>query len=413
MVKGQIVSIKKIKPNILDKYVYDITVKDNHNYVANGIIVHNCDESHRISDVSIRQRIMPMAGSKKIYKLIKIGIPLFKNHFFQSYSDPKYKVIEHDWLHSPILLESGVTEIDGKKYPTKVLDRMPRSLKVKMFPNHPELHTDGDMSEIEFNTQYGMKWMDDVNTFLSVADLEKLLDSKHKILLRSKAGEEYFYGLDTASNTLMPGKYDLDYTALSIWRKTGLNIKEKVGVYEWQGGDSLTQIEEAIQIVHPSYGVFPCTFGLIDYSNVGITAVETFKRAKVPVAGIMFAATEPSSHKNYKNAMCEQFKFELQAGRIKYPSMDEIESNTLFRKHYYQWVALENHIGLGLNSKISVPNGHDDGVFSDCMSIFAADKTTIFKQGLSSIHIPSATMPRSILSPRPNDINTQGRRFLT
>jgi Fanconi anemia group M protein len=39
---SEVKTIKRIKK---PKFVYDITVKDNHNYVANGLIVHNCHRS--------------------------------------------------------------------------------------------------------------------------------------------------------------------------------------------------------------------------------------------------------------------------------------------------------------------------------------------------------------------------------
>jgi len=374
------------------------------------------DEAHRVSNMSMSERIMPMLGSKKIFKLVKIGIPMFKNHFYKSFSDDKYEPIVHDWLASPILLESGFKEIKndtGKliKYPVKVLDRMPRSLKIKMFPSYPELHYDGDMTEIEFNTQYGMIWMDNINSFLQGDEPEKLIGA-FPTLTGANAGEDYFFGLDTSSGTLMPGKYDLDYTALSIWRKRGDLIKEKVACFQWQGGETLSQLEQVAGIVHPHTGIFPCKFGCIDYSNVGITAVEMFKRLKIPAAGVIFSATDSVSKKNYKNAMADHFKFELQADRVKYPRMEDIESHKVFRKHYHELLALECHAGVSLNSKICAPPGiHDDGSMSDFLGVYASDKSQTFKKISSTYRIPGTGMPRSIVGGgMPGRDN--GKRFL-
>jgi hypothetical protein len=371
------------------------------------------DEAHRITNASVSQRIMPMLGSKKISKLIKIGIPLFKNHFFQSYKDSKYTVIEHDWIHSPILLESGFTEISGKRYPSFIIDRMPKGLKVSMFPDNTELHFDGDMTELEFNTQYGMKWMDDINTFLSAEDLERLVGASD-IQRVKRDGEDYYFGLDTSSGTLMPGKYDLDFTALCIWKKRGDGVKEKIFCREWQGTESLSQLEDIIPIIHPVTGVFPCSFGCIDYSNIGITAVELFKRYQIHVAGVLFSATEPTSKKNYKNAMATHFKFELQADRIKYPMMEEVEKDKTFRKHYHQWMMLEKHQSVGLNDKILAPSGmHDDGCMADLLATYAADKHQSFaKRALSGIKLPGPHTARSIMSPGNQSGRAQGRRFL-
>ena len=359
------------------------------------------DEAHRVSNVSMSQRIIPMLGSKKISKLVKIGIPLFKNHFYQSFSDDKYKILIHDWTQSPILLESGYKEIDGKRYPTFVMDRMPKVLKARMFPNHPELHSDGDMTEMEFNTQYGIVWMDDINTFLHGDEPEQLVGT-HDVLLRGRAGEEYYFGLDTSAGTLMPGKYDLDFTSLAIWRRMD-GTKEKVFTKEWQGGETLTHLEEIAGIVHPASGLFPCNFGCVDYSNIGITAVEMFKRLKIPVAGVLFSATESTSKKNFKNAMANQMQFELQSDRVKYPKMDAIDHDKIMRKHYHQWLALERNVSIGLNDKIAAPPGiHDDGVMSDLLAIWAADKNMTFTKTRTAFRIGIASMPGSIMSKNPN-----------
>lgn len=341
------------------------------------------DEAHRVSNASMSERIIPMLGSKKISKVVKIGIPLFKNHFYASFSDDKFKFLVHDWTQSPILLKSGFKEVANKRYPTFVLDRMPISLKTKMFPDNKELHYDGDMTEMEFNTQYGMIWMDDINTFLHGDEPETLIGN-HDCLMASRAGEQYFFGLDTSSGTLMPGKYDLDFTALAIWRRTYDGMKERVWSREWQGSETLSQIEEIAGIVHPQSGLFPCSFGCVDYSNIGITAVEMFKRLKIPVAGVLFSATETSSRKNFKNAMANQFQFELQAGRVKYPKMESIDRDKIMRKHYHQWLALERIVSVGLNDKISAPPGlHDDGCFVGSTPVPLLDGTTSTLQELA------------------------------
>lgn len=373
-----------------------------------------CDESHRISNIAMTQRILPMLGSKKIFKLIKIGIPLYKNHFYESYCDSKFKIVEHNWVDSPILLRPGFKEVDGKKYPSMVLDRMPLALKQKMFPNNPELHYDGDMTDLEFQTQYNMTWVDDLNTFLSGEEQEKLLGNA-PVLHNKQSGEVYYFGLDTASGTLLPGKGDLDFTALSIWRKSTAGIKEKIACYEWQGGETLSQIKEAMDLVHPITGLFPCAFGCVDYSNVGITAVEMFKNSRIPVAGILFSSTEPSSHKNYKNAMAHQFKFELQSNRVKYPALKDLDQHKVFRKHYYQWCALEKHSGVGINDQIAAPKSggyHDDGFASDILAVWAADKGDTFGSNRPTYSIPSASIGRSVFSKRLDSKDDQGKKYL-
>jgi hypothetical protein len=187
-------------------------------------------------------------------------------------------------------------------------------------------------------------------------------------------------------------------------------MKERVWSREWQGSETLSQIEEIAGIVHPQSGLFPCSFGCVDYSNVGITAVEMFKRLKIPVAGVLFSATESSSHKNFKNAMANQFQFELQAGRVKYPKMEAIDRDKIMRKHYHQWLALERIVSIGLNDKIAAPSGiHDDGVCSDFLAVWAADKSTTFDRAHAAYKISATSMPGSIVSRRPGG---EGRKYL-
>jgi hypothetical protein len=256
---------------------------------------------------------------------------------------------------------------------------MPRSVKQKLFPNDPNLHYDSveGYAEVEWNTQYEMIWMEDINLVLSAEQQKLLISGDFDVLEmgRPELTEKFYFGLDTAGGTLLPGKKDLDYTVLSIWRKTYDNIKQCVAQYSWQG-DVVEQMEEIKQIIHPDTGVFKCVFGLADYSNIAIGIVEMFQKEKIPIAGITFNASEPTTKKNYKNAMVDQFVFELDSGRVQYPTMDKIENNKLFREGFSQWCLLERHKKTGINDQIFVdPSmGHDDYCMSNVLGVWAADQ---------------------------------------
>jgi len=249
------------------------------------------DECHRISDVSVNQRIVPMLGSYKIAKIVKLGVSMYKQNFWKSCTHPQtaYKVLMRDWRECPILLKAGSIVYQSREYSKYVIDQMPLRLKESYFPDRPDLHYDGAMTEFDFNTQYEMKWADDINLELSSEDQTALIESDHEILKRANPSlqEQFFFGLDTASGTLYPGKKDLDYTALAIWRKKNDNVKEKVAAFEWQG-DPLTQLSEIETIINPKDGLFPCMFGLADYSNIAQGAVEQFKAKGIPIDGIIF-----------------------------------------------------------------------------------------------------------------------------
>jgi len=375
MKKGKVISVTPISDQ--DEFVYDITVEDNHNYLANGIVVHNCvDEAMRVTDAAMSTRLLPMIGSSEVAKVVKLGIPAYKNHFFDSFNSPQYKKIIKDWTQCPILLKSGEHIINGKPYSQYVLDRMPFTLKQKMFPNNPEEWTEGDMTELDFKIQYAVEWVDDLSLLLSKEDHKNLVGD-HEFLEAGADEEIFYFGLDMGSDTPLEGT-ELDFTSLTIMRHRN-NVKEKVFCAEWQRG-VIDQMEEIISIVHPKTGRFKCKFGLADYSNVGIVVVESFKKKGLPIEGIIYAATDKMSNRNYKNAMADQFVFELKHNRVKYPHLRHIERIPCLKKHYHEWGTLESQRSLSGNRKISGPNGRDDdGANSDMLAVFAIDRTESFK----------------------------------
>jgi hypothetical protein len=360
------------------------------------------DECHRISDISVNQRIIPMLGSLTIGKIIKLGISMYKQNFWESCSTTTsvYKILKRDWTQCPILLVAQGSVVytpvpgsllykEGQENPPLelskyVIEQMPLVLKEKFFPDRPDLHYDGSMTEVDFKTQYMMEWADDINLELSREDQEKLASGDFQILsgARRELKEIYFFGLDTAAGTILPGRRNLDHTALSIWRKAG-GIKEKVKAYQWQG-NILEQLKEIKEIIDPKNGIFPCMFGLVDHSNIAQGFVEHLQKEEgIPVAGIMFGSTEKTSHKNWKNAMFDHFKFEVQSYRCKYPKLDILDrasgKDVLMKKAFNEWCNIERHKKLGINDQIEAPvSEHDDHCCADVLAVWAADKTADF-----------------------------------
>lgn len=350
------------------------------------------DEAHRISDVVVNQRLIPMMGGMDIGKIIKIGISMYKNNFFKSCNSPRYTVLKRTWLECKRLLSAGSIYYKGIEYPIQIVDQLPLKVKEELFPDRADLHYDGEISEIDYKTQYNMEWVSDLNLELTESEQEKLIAGEHSILTggRPELQEKYFFGLDTAPGTILPGKKDLDFTALSIWRKRGDNIKEKVACFEWQG-DIVEQIEEIKQIIHPLTGIFRCTFGVADYSNIAQSTIAFFQKEKIPIEGIMYNQTDKTSGKNMKNAMFDQFKFELQSGRVRFPSLKILDTHIVFKKSFNEWCHIERHIKLGINHKIEAPSDlHDDHANADVLAIWAMDKTSTFKNFIGrTYHMPA------------------------
>ena len=359
------------------------------------------DESHLTPDVSISQKIVPMLGSFKIARLIKTGVALYKNHFYRSMQADLYVKIVMDWTRSSRLCLPGIINIDGKNYPKMTFTLMPRSLKEKLFPNHPELWTDGEVLEADFLTQFMCQWVASIELLLNEEDQMKLLGGTHNILNRALAGEVYFFGLDTAGGSPRPGHKFLDYTALSSYRKRD-GRKETVFCKRWKG-NIIQQQKEIFEIVGRD-GLFPCIFGLVDYSNIGINIVEEFKEEGIPIEGVQYNMNAPNSGgKNFKNAMADHFTFELRSERVKYPHKDQTASNKEMQAGFDECCIIEKRAGSGMNSIIEAPDTkyvddqgeedtfHDDIFNSDILAVYAADKGVLLlpsSQAGSTYQIP-------------------------
>ncbi len=342
------------------------------------------DEAHQVEDIAINQRIAPMLGSLPIGKMIKIGITMYKNHFWKSCMSPKYKTLITSWRDAAILLTNneslGQTWYNGQELSTRIINRMPLSLKQKYFPDRPDLHFDGEDTELDFKTQYEMEWVTDVNLFMTSEEQERLVTGTHEILqfALSNQQEHYYFGLDTAPGSLLPGKKDLDFTVLSIWRKKSNGIKEKVRCYEWQG-DIVAQLDEIKQIIHPKTGIFPCKFGLADYSNIAQNAIATWQKEHIPIEGIVFNHREEITGKNYKNAMFDQFKFEMQHNRVFFPPLQAINTDACMKKSFNEWCHIEIHFKQGINHEIKATSDmHDDHCCADVLAVWAIDHTDQF-----------------------------------
>ncbi len=250
------------------------------------------DEAHRVSDEAFSQRLFPMTSGMEIGKVIKIGIPIGKGHFYKSCTNGQYKLIKKGWLECPILLRNGSFFYQGQEYPEAIANALSLPLKQEMFPDRPDLHFEGEIGEFEFKTQFSMEWADDTFLELKTEDREKLVSGNHSILSQGTAGEEYYFGLDTAPGTQKEMGKDLDFTVLSIWRKRHDNVKEKVFCKEWRG-NIVGQFEEIEQLIHPKTGIFKCRFGIADRSNIAQSLVAFFQKKASRLKGSCTSRATP------------------------------------------------------------------------------------------------------------------------
>lgn len=315
------------------------------------------DEAQRLSNIAVSNILLPMIASSSFGKVIKLGVPRQRNHFYQSFKGNNYVALQYDWLHCGNLLRAGYKEINEVKYPVSILDKMPYSKKQQYFPNNPELWLDGDMTVEDFETQHEIKWLLNVDNLLNDQDQQMLIGDYE---IGGPESDIYYFGLDFAGGSMV--KEGGDWTQLVIGRvKNG--VKRVESVYAWQG-DIVNQMADILSIIHPKYGKYRCKFGVGDYGNLGSAIIDMFKHEGVDMDAVMFGARDPNSGKNMKNAMYDHFLVELRSGRFKYPKLESINKHKLFKKHIDEWCAIERHVGSGLNDNICAPSDMND----DCCS---------------------------------------------
>jgi hypothetical protein len=263
------------------------------------------------------------------------------------------------------------------------------------------------MSEEDFMTQNEMQWLDSLSLVLNEEDQIRLSSGTHTALTAGNSFDKYYFGLDFAGGVIIKDKEKSDFTALTIWRKTSLNVKEKIFTVEWKG-DMSNQLDDIMSLIHPTTGLFKCIAGVADYGNMGGGIVDIMIKQGVPITGLYFHARDPKTGKNFKNSMVEHFTFELRNDRVKYPqniiskkaglAMQLDPVTKLFKKHFNQWCILEKHMKIsGINAAISCPEEtHDDGCFSDVLALYAADEKIDISSSNSTYKIPLGTHSTSM-----------------
>jgi len=384
MKKGNINKIEVLEDYSKD-YVYDITVKDNHNYFANNALVHNCivaDESHLISDYSMSSKIKLMLGAHGYYQIIELGVAMFKNHFHAAFNDKEYVRCMCDWEHADRLKESGIfkyTDKDGvyHEYPQYVLSIMPPEAKKKYFPDRPDLITgNSGINNLDFMMQYELQWLDEINLFLNETQQKQLLAGNFNLINSPLPGSTYIFGLDTAGGNIDQETLTLDYTSLSIWEYRADKLIRMYG-QQWQG-DPILQYEEIKKVLQ----LWRCSYGLIDFSNIAINFVAMFKKDGINCDGIQYARTCPESHKDYKTTIFDNFLAKLNLDQLMYPNIDDIEEKNPtiskdvienFKEGFYQWSVLQRIKSKKSDRvKIEAPSGQKDDITnSDSLCIFA------------------------------------------
>jgi len=99
MEEGIVKKIRRLDES--PKWVYNLNIKNNHNYFIEGVLVHNSpnlilDEAALIDD-DIESKVFRMLGDKMDNFYFKIGNPFRLNHFYKDFKNEKFHKFNVDY----------------------------------------------------------------------------------------------------------------------------------------------------------------------------------------------------------------------------------------------------------------------------------------------------------------------------
>jgi len=157
--------VKKItRVETKSPYVYNLNVKDNHNYFIEGVLLHNSqnvvlDEAALIDDET-EVKIFRMLGGFKDNFYLKIGNPFRRNHFWKDSLNP-------DWYHLNIDWKQGVKE-------GRIEESFIREAKQK------------PLFDILYENKFPPEEMMDEHGYIPIIDERDLVEVKDEQMTRSK-----------------------------------------------------------------------------------------------------------------------------------------------------------------------------------------------------------------------------------
>lgn len=225
-----------------------------------------------------------------------------------------------------------------------------------------------------------LEWLIDVMLFLKEIEQRILFEQgAHEPLLRGMAGEWYTYGYDPCGEQAIegvPDKTKKAHGALSIWRRNSDGTKHKIFCDELESATPLAQVDWVTEMVHPTFGVFPCVAGCWDTTGLGISATNEAIRRGLPILAVNYSRVCEKTSKNWKNTIFDHFQLQVDQQRAFYPKNTEgLEKEyKVFRTHKDEWETVEKRSRSGVNADIRAPGDDlDDGPNSDCLAVYLAD----------------------------------------
>ena len=388
--------IVKITKDIVEldngSYVTAVSASDQSNIEGLTFDVIVLDEAQKVSDYTFSERILPMGGGTNA-KIVQVGTPKTRNHFYDAIegkAKDKWTVVKRDWTQTPqnwlleaIYLPDPKT---GKERPYSrfiVETAMPKILKEQMFPNNPEVWTEGNLSVEDFKTQYMLEFIDGAGKFITSDDVKILTSGEYSWLDHGIIGEHYVAGIDFAGSNP-----DGDSTQITVLRITRDGIKQKVFAKEFNDASYPEQMYYISNLFGGYRPRFECKKIFADYTGCGAAVVQTLQEefGLKNIEGIIFNARDKytNSGMNLKNAMYGKWRQEFDNKKFQYPTKERFceskadgagaENLNYYHRMVGEWADLEQTTtGYSVNKKIEASSGsHDDVCDADVLANFAA-----------------------------------------
>lgn len=382
--------IVSIEIKVVDEVeVYDLTVEDNHNFFANGLLVHNCQD---ISNYKIRKSVHPM-GAAYNATICKIGTATtFKGDFYEAIQRNKQFIKDNPTLvRNHFEYDCDVVARFNPKY-AKYLEREKRSL--------------GENSD-EYRMSYKLEWIISRGMFVDIQKVEKECGDEYLGRVPRDMQATHVVGIDVGGGSSSNKKY-ADSTVITV---VEVNWNEPVLM------EKTTDDETGEDIVYTAYNTY-----IKDWCEIRPEIAENYEEQyqmimeylkNFNVVRIVIDATRESSlaQRIQANMRCEVIPFvfssksksdiykhlqiEINTGRARFPRDRDTIVTSEYRKFTQQLADLQKGYS-GSHLVVSHPDekgAHDDYPDSWCLAVWGTrdqgyvDNTETLNRGeVLSVH---------------------------
>lgn len=345
--------------------VYDLTVKDNHNFFAEDVLVHNCQD---ISNYKLGKSISPM-GAAYNATTIKIGTAtMYKGNFYEAiqrnkkeYQEGKLRVKNH------FEYDYHVVQKYNPNY-AKYIEREKKTL--------------GENSDA-FRMSYGLEWIFSRGMFIDINEFEIKCGNALMDFVERDLTTTHVVGIDVGGGGDRKTG-DIDSTVLSVvevdWNSPAIVETS----YNEETGQDETYIAYDTRLVYFKKFTSP------DYEEQYHEILEIFKNFKIsklvmdttkessmcqriranvrfPVEGFVFSSKS-------KSDLYKHFESEIETGRFNYPNSATAKECVEHKEFIHQMTDLQKSY-RGSYLVVSHPpekGAHDDYPDSVALALWAA-----------------------------------------